>query len=166
MVEGVVSVALAGLLAVLSLPRVMQVYASQKLDMALNRLEIGLESALQKADKEGTCSLSLSADGWTSRAQSGLPACLNSGVGDLNDGLGLGATPQLRHNFAQELIVYSIDSSPRLSSGGMAVLTARDAQMQRCLVVEPLLGVVRAGRYQGNENDELREDQCSPDPLP
>jgi hypothetical protein len=107
----------------------------------------------------GRCSISLNASGWSDASGSSDPPCLVNGEGDIDDGLGLGA-PQLRHTFPASLTIQNSDSNQRASDGGMAVLSSSDSQLQRCLVLDPVLGMVRLGRYQGARNGALNLNDC------
>ena len=162
--ESIVTVSMVGAIAVLGIPRAFQAYSAAKLNTSTNRLHMALERAIQMVDLKdrfptGRCSISLNASGWGDASGSSDPPCLVNGEGDIDDGLGLG-TPQLRHTFPASLTIQNSDSNQRASDGGMAVLSSSDSQLQRCLVLDPVLGMVRLGRYQGARNGALNLNDC------
>lgn len=166
--EVMVTVSLVGVIAVLGIPRALQAYSAAKLNTSANRLHMALERAFQMVDLKarfptGRCSISLSSSGWTDASGSSDPPCLANGEGDINDGLGLSSTTQLRHTFPASLTIQSSDSNQRASDGGMAVLSSSDSQLQRCLVLDPVLGMVRLGRYQGAQSGALNLNDCVAD---
>lgn len=168
-----VTITLVGVMAALALPRVFQTYSAGKLNAATDRLRAGLEEALSVVDAKtangtprfpsGRCSLRLGPEGWEAATGSVDLPCLPEGKGAINDGIGLASTPTLRQTFPSELTINSRDNSVRASSDGMAVLSASDSSLQRCLVLDPVLGTVRLGKYEGGQTGALNLNDCVAD---
>lgn len=165
--ESLVTVAIIGVIALLGIPRVYQTYTAAQLNAAADRLHTALEKAIQRVDLKdrfpgGSCSMSLSASGWITSANAS-DYCLDIGDGELNEGIGISKTLTLRHTFPATLIIYDIDKNQRASEGGMAVLSSNSSSLQRCLVLDPVLGMVRLGRYQGSPSGTLNLNDCIAD---
>jgi prepilin-type N-terminal cleavage/methylation domain-containing protein len=159
--EALISVAVLGVLASLSLPSAQETLARQRLEAASRTLGMELEQARSQAEKNGSaCGLSLSPQGWAVPASSSLQACLSSSSG-LDTGIGISNDIQLIHTFPA---VLRVSSNGLVLDGGTAVLRTGGTTMQRCLVMAPPLGVVRVGRYMGAAGAEPTSAACIPDP--
>lgn len=163
--EALFSIGLIWLMIVLLTPRSAQIIPLTKLELATSRLAAGLTKAMRKADNDGSCSISLSNEGWGQLEDAGVRWCLDEGQGSIGPGVGLGVTGQLRHNFPTPavLTINPRGSDPRVSQGGIIVLSMSDTNLQRCLVLEPVLGLLRVGRYAGTTTGDVQLDQCIAD---
>ena len=142
--ELLVTIAIAGILASLSLVNGGEPLARQRLEAASRELWLGLEKARDQASRQGqACALELASDGWRAPNGGSLGAC-NQALGPLLEG---GGADQLRvsHNLAGAL---SFTPNGLVLSGGTVRLAMEGTSLERCLVISLPLGITRLGRYQ------------------
>lgn len=168
--EALVSLALLGLLAALSLPSGQAQLARRRLELSTQLLGQGLERARSEAERRGEpCGLSLGHQGWREPIAGDLPPCLMADdVGGSAQGrVGGerlspdGSAVSLAHNFPGLL---RVSANGLVLDGGTAVLSAPGTSLRRCLVMALPLGVVRLGRYVADPADGIHSSSCLPDP--
>jgi Tfp pilus assembly protein FimT len=151
--ELLVGVGIVGLLASLGWRGGSEALARQRLEVAIRRLDQGIQRGRAEAKKSGQpCGLSLESQGWRPPEVSELAPCLRTLEG-LQEPIAMGEL-QLSHNFPD---VLRFSSNGLVLDGGTAVLRAAGTSIQRCLVMSLPLGITRIGRYEAG--------QCLPDSV-
>lgn len=167
--ELLVGIGLIWLMVTTLTPRKAEIVPGQKLELATSRLTVWLTKAMRKADQDGSCSISLSMDGWGAPLDSSIQPCLDKSEGRVDPGLGVGITTQLRHNFPDPavLTINPRGNDPRISPIGanLIVLSVEGTSLQRCVVIGQLLGLIRIGRYEGSKTGEVQPAQCIAEPA-
>lgn len=149
--ELLVGVVILGLLASLGWRGGSEVLARQRLEVAMRRLDQGIQRGRAEAQKLGQpCGLRLEPEGWRPPEASELAPCLRTLEG-LQEPIAAGDV-QLAHNFPG---VLRFSSNGLVLDGGTAVVQASGTTAQRCLVMALPLGITRIGRYEAS--------QCLPD---
>ena len=165
LVELLVTIAVVGIIAALSMPNSAAERDRLTLDAGARRLQLGLERARLAARRaQQACGITLGSDAWEQPEQEQLPAALApcSGVGlALQEAFEQGAI-QVHTNLPD---VIRVSANGLLLDGGTTVLSHARLDRSLCLVVSLPLGVSRVGIYQGNlsqQGDALRSSQCRP----
>ena len=149
--ELLVTVSVLGLLASLAIDGGQRSLARMRVETTSRRLGWGLEQARRQAQSLGQpCALELGPSGWRQPSGGSLPGC---GVADV----------ELEPNVA---IGSNLPGALRFSSnglvldGGTVVISAAGTELRRCLVMSLPLGVVRLGRYEGEQGDSHSSSAC------
>ncbi len=149
--ELLVTVSVLGLLASLAIDGGQRSLARMRVETTSRRLGWGLEQARRQAQSLGQpCALELGPSGWRQPSGGSLPGC---GVADV----------ELEPNVA---IGSNLPGALRFSSnglvldGGTVVISAAGTELRRCLVMSLPLGVVRLGRYEGEQGDSPSSSAC------
>ena len=150
--ELLVGVVIVGLLASLGWRGGSETLARQRLEVAMRRLDQGIQRGRAEAQKRGQpCGLRLEAEGWRPPELSELAPCLRT-LEALQEPIAP-ADVQLTHNFPG---VLRFSRNGLVLDGGTAVVQVPGLAVQRCLVMALPLGITRMGQYQGG--------QCRPEP--
>ena len=164
-VELMVTVAVVGIIAALSMPNSADERDRLQLDAAARQLQFGLERARLAARRsQQACGITLSSDTWFQPEQQSLPGGL-----ERCSGIGLA----LQETFEQGSIqvhttlpdVIRVSANGLLLDGGTTVLGHARLDRSLCLVVSLPLGVSRVGIYEGNlsqQGDAPRSSFCRP----
>ena len=138
----------------------------QQLEGATRRLILGLEQGRDAARRQGAaCSLQLtaagSASGWAPPASSNPAPCPVASL-SLMESTGWPGQAQLQfaHNFSGPVI---FTANGLVNSGGTAVLAITGTDLVRCVVVSAVMGVTRAGSYDGAFTQSPSSTSCKPD---
>ena len=165
LVELMVTVAVVGIIASLSMPNSAAERDRLQLDAAARRLQLGLERARLAARRsQQACGIMLGSDAWLQPDQQSLPGGLApcSGIGlALQEAFEQGSI-QLHTNLPD---VIRVSANGLLLDGGTTVLSHARLDRSLCLVVSLPLGVSRVGIYQGNlaqQGAAPRSSQCRP----
>ena len=165
LVELMVTVAVVGIIASLSMPNSAAERDRLQLDAAARRLQLGLERARLAARRfQQACGITLNSDAWSQPDQQALPGGLEpcSGIGlALQEAFDQGSI-QLHTNLPD---VIRVSANGLLLDGGTTVLSHARLDRSLCLVVSLPLGVSRVGIYQGNlaqQGAAPRSSQCRP----
>jgi hypothetical protein len=151
--ELLLAAALLGLLTVPCLQGTSASLALWQVESASRRVMQGLEQGRSAAERTGQpCGLRLQSDGWGPPAGGALPACPGVELPLLE--AGREARIELRHNLPD---VVRFTSNGLVLDGGTVLVAAEGTDLVRCVVMALPLGVVRIGRWQGQE--------CRPDPA-
>lgn len=144
LVEQLVVVALLGVLAGLGLQQGRSTLARQRLEAATRVLVQGIERGRMAALRQGrACALQLTAQGWQG-SEGSLPAC----AAGLEPWAEQGAGVSVRHNLPAEV---RFSANGLVIDGGTVVVSGEGSELRRCLVLALPLGIVRVGRYWGEE---------------
>ena len=150
LVELMVTVAVAGIIACLAVPNSTSDRDQLQLDAAARRLQLGLERARLAARRDQqACGITLGREAWLEPEYQNLPAALPpcSGIGlSLQEAFEQG--PIQVHTNLPELI--RVSANGLLLDGGTTVLSHERVAQSRCLVVSLPLGVSRIGTYQAD----------------
>ena len=150
LVELMVTVAVAGIIACLAVPNSTSDRDQLQLDAAARRLQLGLERARLAARRDQqACGITLGREAWLEPEPQNLPAALPpcSGIGlSLQEAFEQG--PIQVHTNLPELI--RVSANGLLLDGGTTVLSHERVAQSRCLVVSLPLGVSRIGTYQAD----------------
>lgn len=162
LVELMVTIAVAAVLASTVLVRPGLQQQRLELETAMRRLRVGLDRARLAAERnQQPCGLSLGAQGWQKPHSSALPVCpgallplRESAAGGSPDTL-----ISLRTNLP-ELLRFTANGL--VLDGGVVVLRHTQMPLQRCLVLGLPLGITRTGRYEGDSEQPLSSSHCRP----
>ena len=150
LVELMVTVAVAGIIASLAVPNSTSDRDQLQLNAAARRLQLGLEWARLAARRDQqACGITLGREAWLEPEPQNLPAALPpcSGIGlSLQEAFEKG--PIQVHTNLPELI--RVSANGLLLDGGTTVLSHERVAQSRCLVVSLPLGVSRIGTYQAD----------------
>ena len=150
LVELMVTVAVAGIIASLAVPNSTSDRDQLQLDAAARRLQLGLERARLAARRDQqACRITLGREAWLEPEPQNLPGALPpcSGIGlSLQEAFEQG--PIQLHTNLPELI--RVSANGLLLDGGTTVLSHERVAQSRCLVVSLPLGVSRIGTYQAD----------------
>lgn len=158
LVELLVGLALALLLAMLALQGSSEPLARQAVEGVSRRIAQGLE--LGRADARRLaqpCGLQLATGGWLAPSDPGLPPCRRALL-TLQEPLA--RQVQLAHNFPGPV---RFSSRGLAIDGGTVVISAEGTPLRRCLVLALPLGVIRLGRYSGDPAQTPESAACKPD---
>ena len=150
LVELMVTVAVVGIIASLSMPNSAAERDRLQLDAAARRLQLGLERARLSARRsQQACGIKLSSDAWLQPGHQSLPGGMGpcSGIGlALQEAFDQGSI-QVHTNLPD---VIRVSANGLLLDGGTTVLSHEGVSRSLCLVVSLPLGVSRVGLYQGD----------------
>ena len=162
LVELMVAIAVAGVLASTALVRPGLHQQRLQLETAMRRLRVGLDRARLAAERtQQPCGLRLGAQGWQPPLTQTLPVCpgallplRESAAGATDAGLISVRTnlPDLLRFTANGLVL----------DGGVVVLRHAQLPLQRCLVLGLPLGITRTGRYDADADQPLSSAHCRP----
>ena len=148
LVELMVTVAVVGIIASLTLPNSASHSDQLQLDVAARRFQQGLERARQAARRsQKACGISLGSEAWMEPEQQVL-------MGELApcSGVGLALQEDLQHGPIRVHTnlpdVIRVSANGLLLDGGTTVLSHERVDRSLCLVVSLPLGVSRVGTYQ------------------
>ena len=157
LVEGLVVVALLGILATLAIPSSSAVQRRLALESGLRRLRVGLDRGRMAAERDRQpCALQLSATGWQPPLAGDLPAC-RGGVTSLVEA-GSGAL-ELRSNLPDAV---RFSTNGLVLDGGLVVVSHPSQAQALCLVIGLPLGISRSGVYRGDPGGPLSSALCQP----
>ena len=165
--ELLLGVVILGLLTTLGLNAGSGYLKRQQLEGATRRLILGLEKGRDAARKQGAaCALQLtaagSASGWAKPASSNPAPCDVNSL-QLMESMGWPGEAQLQfsHTFSGPVI---FTANGLVNSGGTAMLTIAGSNLVRCVVVSAVMGVTRAGSYEGGFSSQSPSaSSCKPD---
>ena len=165
--ELLIGVVILGLLTTMGLNAGNGYLKRQQLEGATRRLILGLEKGRDAARKQGAaCALQLtaagSASGWAKPASSNPAPCDVNSL-QLMESMGWPGEAQLQfsHTFSGPVI---FTANGLVNSGGTAVLAIDGTNLVRCVVVSAVMGVTRAGSYEGGFSSQSPSaSSCKPD---
>jgi len=157
LLEGLVVVALLGILATLAIPSSSAVQRRLELDSGLRRLRVGLDRGRMAAQRDRQpCALHLSASGWQPPLTGDLPACRGAVTALAETGE---AALELRSNLPDAV---RFSSNGLVLDGGLVVLSHPSHAQALCLVIGLPLGISRSGVYRGDSSSSLSSAHCLP----
>ena len=157
LLELLVVVAVVGILASTALARPSRQHAQQQLDIAMQRLRIGLDRGRLAAERSGeACGLTMSPQGWGAVVDGSLPTC--SGAVRALTGEGSHSI-ELRSNLPGTI---RFTANGLILDGGLLLLKHSDLEQPRCLVIGLPLGINRIGLYQSSPDAALSSSHCLP----
>ena len=162
LVELLVTIAVAAVLASTALLRPGPQRQRLELDIAMRRLRVGLDRARLSAERhQQPCGLSLGEQGWQPPHSSALPVCPGALLPLIESGAGesTAALINLRTNLP-ELLRFTANGL--VLDGGVVVLRHAQLGAQRCLVLGLPLGITRTGRYDAAPEQPLSSSHCRP----
>ena len=162
LVELLVAIAVAGVLASTALVRPGLHQQRLQLETAMRRLRVGLDRARLAAERnQQPCGLSLGTQGWQPPLTQTLPVCAGA-VLPLRESAA-GATEagliSLRTNLPDLL---RFTANGLVLDGGVVVLRHGQLPVARCLVLGLPLGITRSGRYEADADAPLSSSHCRP----
>ncbi len=161
--ELLIGVVILGLLTTMGLNAGNGYLKRQQLEGATRRLILGLEKGRDAARKQGAaCALQLTAAGWAKPASSNPAPCDVNSL-QLMESMGWPGEAQLQfsHTFSGPVI---FTANGLVNSGGTAVLAIDGTNLVRCVVVSAVMGVTRAGSYEGGFSSQSPSaSSCKPD---
>ena len=158
LVELLVGLAMALLLAMLALQSSSEPLARQAVEGVSRRLAQGLELGRTDARRLAEpCGLQLTPGGWAVPSDGSLPPCRRA-LATLSEPLA--RQVQLAHNFPGPV---RFSSRGLAIDGGTVVISAEGTPLRRCLVLALPLGVIRLGRYGGDPAQTPESGACKPD---
>ena len=161
--ELLIGVVILGLLTTMGLNAGNGYLKRQQLEGATRRLILGLEKGRDAARKQGAaCALQLTAAGWAKPASSNPAPCDVNSL-QLMESMGWPGEAQLKlsHTFSGPVI---FTANGLVNSGGTAVLAIDGTNLVRCVVVSAVMGVTRAGSYEGGFSSQSPSaSSCKPD---
>ncbi len=161
--ELLIGVVILGLLTTMGLNAGNGYLKRQQLEGATRRLILGLEKGRDAARKQGAaCALQLTAAGWAKPASSNPAPCDVNSL-QLMESMGWPGEAQLQfsHTFSGPVI---FTANGLVNSGGTAMLTIAGSNLVRCVVVSAVMGVTRAGSYEGGFSSQSPSaSSCKPD---
>ena len=162
LVELLVTIAVAGVLASTALVRPGLHQQRLELETAMRRLRVGLDRARLAAERtRQPCGLRLGVQGWEAPSSEALPVCPGA-VMSLRESAAGGSTQtliSLRTNLP-ELLRFTANGL--VLDGGVVVLRHAELPQQRCLVLGLPLGITRTGRYDADAEQPLSSSHCRP----
>ena len=165
LLELMVTIALVGIMASLSIPNSAAERDRLQLDAAARRLQLGLERArLSGRRSQQACGISFGNDAWVAPDQQDSPGELTpcSGIGlSLQEAFEQGPI-QVHTNFPTAM---RVSANGLLLDGGTTVISHARVDRSRCMVVSLPLGVSRVGIYQGDFprlGEAPRSSLCNP----
>lgn len=143
--ELLVALVIVGLLAALGFSGGVETLARQRLEVALRRLDQGIQRARAEAQRRGVaCGLSLKGAAWAPPSVGELPPCQHNEE-SLQEPMAAGVL-QVEHNLPA---VLRFSSNGLVLDGGTVVLSTEGTALRRCLVLALPLGITRLGRDRG-----------------
>ena len=158
LVEGLVAVALLGILASLAFSSPQQQRQQLELESGLRRLQVGLDRGRMAAERSGAaCGLSLTGQGWELPRSGDLLGCRRATT-SLAD---IGSSPLLLQSILPGTVRFTANGL--VLDGGLVVLGHQRLSHRRCLVIGLPLGISRSGTYDGHPTDTFSSRRCKPD---
>jgi prepilin-type N-terminal cleavage/methylation domain-containing protein len=160
--EFLVGITILGMLTTVGLNSGSGYLKRQQLEEATRRLILGLEQGRDAARSKGeACALKLTGSGWVQEAISNPAPCEVASL-PLMESTGWPGQAELQfaHNFSGPII---FTANGLVNSGGTAVLAIDGTDLVRCVVVSAVMGVTRAGSYDGAFNQSPDYKKCKPD---
>lgn len=158
LVELLVGLAIALLLAMLALRSSSEPMARLAVEGVSRRLAQGLELGRADARRRAQpCGLQLTSGGWRAPSDPLLPPCPRALFTVPEP---LARQVQLAHNFPGSV---RFSSRGLAIDGGTVVISAEGTSLRRCLVLALPLGVIRVGRYGGDPAQAPESGACKPD---
>ena len=146
LLELLVALVIVGLLAALGFSGGGETLARQRLEVALRRLDQGIQRARAEAQRRGVaCGMSLKGAAWAPPSGGDLPPCQHNEE-SLQEPMVAGVL-QVEHNLPA---VLRFSSNGLVLDAGTVVLSTPGTSLRRCLVMALPLGITRLGRERGH----------------